>query len=175
MILKVQVDGVHHGRYKTAPATPYDIYCRVEHNVLTTTLDGTVYGGGAGIIFKDTATSNKRVLFGIYQTHNVTAGDDAKFYAAMIQRWSGASPPVFDSTPTIKYGYTPWKWLWVNNNGTTLTFKVSMDGKNWVQIGTETIATFIGGTASYGVGANSTASSTEAFASFAYFGTTAPA
>lgn len=173
MILKPQVDGVIHGRYKAAPATPYDIYCRVEQQCLSTAAITTNVILFAGLLFKDTGGDNERLSVGIY--YERVSGDEQNLYAAVVQRWTGASPPVGGGTPIIKYTGAPWKWIRVNNDGTTLTFYVSPDGKNWLTVGTETLAAYIDGAASYGVCAYATSNATEAAALFSYFSTTAPA
>jgi hypothetical protein len=174
MILKPQVDGNIHGRYKTAPSTPYDIYCRAEQNTLSANAVGTAYDCGAGILFKDTGGDNERLFFAIYQRHDTSSGDDTKQYAAMIQRYTGAAPPALSATAVIKYGQTPFKWLRVNNDGTTLTLYAGFDGKNWYQVGTETLAAFVDAAASFGVAAFGNAAAGEAPAQFSYFSTTAP-
>jgi len=172
MILKPQVDGGLHGRYKAAPGTPYDVYCRVELLILSTGAITTGPLAIAGILFKDTGGDNERLAFG-FQMERV-AGDEQNLYQVSIQRWSGASPPVFSAVPVSKYNLHPVKWLRVNNDGTTLTFYVSPDGKNWISVGTETLAAYIDGAASYGVFAAANAAATECAAFFSYFSTTAP-
>lgn len=173
LILKPQVDGVMHGLYKAAPATPYDVYCRVEPQFLSTAAITTGPYITAGIMFKDTAGDNERLTFSV-QSERVS-GDENHLWSANIYRWTGASPPVFSATAVNKYSASIWPWLRVNNDGTTLTFYVSMDGKNWITVGTETLAAFIDGAASYGVWARADANATEAMAMFSYFSTTAPA
>lgn len=166
-----QADGIMHGRIRAAPTAPYDIYCRLETNWLSTASTATSIAGSAGILLKDTASSNKRLGIGLFCQRNTSGGF---FWAAALQRWSGASPPVFTATPIIKYGSQPWRWCRVKNDGTTLTFYVSQDGRNWITVGTETLAAHIGGVGSYGVFAITDASSNESTAIFTYFGTTAP-
>lgn len=174
LILSPQNGNSPRGLYKAAPATPYDIYCRVDFQTLTSHNVGTTYLMDAGLMFKDTGGDNERLYFGLRANHDASGGDDTKTYSATITRWSGASPPVFSATPVIKYGVKLWPWLRVNNDGTTLTFYISPDGKNWVSVGTETLAAFIDGAASFGVFSNlSTADAGAAI--FSYFSTTAPA
>lgn len=174
MIITPQADNILHGRYMTAPATPYDIYCRVDLETLSTNSVGTAYNAQAGIIFKDTAGDNERVFFGIQYNNDTSSGDDTKLYNALIVRYSGATPPVTGTVPVVKYGFTPWKWIRVNNDGTTLTFYVSKDGKNWISAGTETLAAHIDGAASVGVAAVVASAAGSAVALFSYFSTTSP-
>lgn len=173
LVLKPQVDGGLHGLYKAAPGTPYDIYCRVETQTLSTAAITAGITAYSGILFKDTGGDNERLSFGIYE-ERVGTGDENVNYALLCQRWSGASPPVFSTSPIVKYTSHPWKWIRVNNDGTTLTFYGSVDGKNWISAGTETLAAFIDGAASYGIFSNAVANSTECAAFFTYFSTTAP-
>jgi hypothetical protein len=173
MILRPQVDGAIHGRYKAAPATPYDVYCRVEQHWLSTAANTVGVVASAGILFKDTGGDNERLAIGVYAER--IAGDENMTYAIVCGRYSGASPPVFSSNSVVKYTAIPWKWVRVNNDGTTLTIYASADGKNWFTVGTETLAAYIDGAASYGVYAYATANATEAPAMFTYFSTTAPA
>lgn len=172
MIMKPQVDAVLHGKYKAAPGTPYDVYCRVDIQMLSTSAVTANAAVRAGIMFKDTGGDNERLGFAIL--HDRVAGDENNNYAAICTRYTGASPPVASANPLLKYGPQLWKWIRVNNDGTTLTFYVSMDGKNWITVGTETLAAFIDGAASYGVFAQATSDATEAQALFSYFSTTAP-
>lgn len=171
-ILKPQVDDRFVGRYKAAPSTPYDVYCRVNVQYISTAAVTTGPYVLAGIMFKDTAGDNERLAFGI-QLERIS-GDEQHLWSAHIQRWTGASPPVFSAAPVIRYAAQKWQWIRVNNDGTTLTFYAGMDGKNWHTIGTETLAAFIDAAGSYGVFARSGASATESIAMFSYFSTTAP-
>lgn len=170
MVLKPQVDNVIHGRYKAAPSTPYDIYLRGEVLLRLANPTGTQYTGQVGILLKDTGGDNERLVFAIGFEH--TTGN-VKHYWTGMQRWSGASPPVFSAQPFQAYTSSPWKWIRVNNDGTTLTLYASMDGRNWVTIGTETLAAYIDAAASYGVYASSF-QATECTAVISYFSTVAP-
>lgn len=172
-ILAPQVDSGLHGRYGAAPGTPYDVYCRVEVQFLSTAAITTGPFILAGIMFKDTGGDNERLTYGI-QSERVS-GDENHLFVLNVIRWTGASPPVVSSAPIQKYSAALWKWLRVNNDGTTFTFYASMDGQNWITVGTETLAAFIDGAASYGVFARAEANTTEAQALFSYFSTTAPA
>lgn len=172
-ILKPQVDDRFVGRYKAAPGTPYDVYCRLNIQFLSTAAVTTGPYILAGIMFQDTAGDNERLGFGI-QCERIS-GDEQHLWSAQIQRWTGATPPVFSAQPVLKYNSRAWQWIRVNNDGTTLTLYVSMDGKDWLSVGTETLAAFIDGAASYGVFARSGSNATEAIALFSYFSTTAPA
>lgn len=172
LILKPQVDQALHGRYKAAPGTPYDVYCRVNHHSLSTAAITASVVMFSGILFKDTGGDNERLAFGIL--HERISGDEQNNYSLAIQRYTGASPPVFSATPVQKYSLSPWQWIRVNNDGTTLTFYGSMDGKNWITAGTETLAAFIDGAASYGVFSIANSNCTEMAAIFSYFSTTAP-
>lgn len=172
-ILNPQLDDGLHGRYKAAPATPYNVYCRVNVQFLSTAAVTTAPYMYAGIMFKDTGGDNERLSFGI-QSERIS-GDENHVWAAICTRWTGASPPVLSSQPILKYNAVAWPWVRVNNDGTTLTFYVSMDGKNWHSVGTETLAAFIDGAASYGVFARGGSNATEGMAMFSYFSTTAPA
>lgn len=172
MILRPQVDGIIHGRYKAAPATPYDIYCRVNLHWLSTAAVTAGITGTAGILFKDTAGDNERLACGIFAER--IAGDENMNYAAFAQRWTGASPPVAGAAPVLKYSTAPWQWVHVNNDGTTLTLEASMDGKDWISVGTETLAAHIDAAAGFGVFASSSVNATESAALFSYFSTTAP-
>lgn len=174
MILSPQADGNIHGRYKTAPSTPYDVYCRVEQNTLSANAVGTAYQCSAGILFKDTGGDNERLAVVINLRHDASGGDDTKQYAVFVNRYSGASPPVFSATSVLKYQQTPFRWLRVNNDGTTLTIYAGNDGKNWHLIGTETLAAYIDAAASFGVVAGADANCGAAPAQFSYFSTTAP-
>lgn len=173
LIFRGQADGVIHGLIKATPSTPFTVYCRVDVGNNTTLNVGTAYNTVGGILFKDTGGDNERLTFFILNQHDVSGGDDVKTYATGIQRWTGASPPVFSSTPVIKYNSKPWKWIKVEFDGTTFTMSAGFDGKNWESIGTETLAAFIDGAASYGVFHYGSAGGP--FAQFGYFSTTAPA
>lgn len=173
MVLKPQLDDVMHGRYQTAPATPYDVYCKVDTMSLSTSANTSAMDVRAGILFKDTAGDNERLTFGVAQQR--VGGDENILYVTVLNKWTGASPPVQSGGSTlVKYSNVPFKWLRVNNNGTTLTFYVSTDGKNWITVGTETLATFIDGAASCGIFATGNATDTEAAAVFSYFSFNAP-
>lgn len=171
-ILKPQVDDGLHGRYKTAPATPYDLYCRLDVQVLSTSAITTGLYHYAGIMFKDTGGDNERLTFGLIGQR--IGGDENVLWSAEAYRWSGASPPVIGTQVNLKYNTAFWRWIRVNNDGTTLTFYVSMDGRNWFSVGTETLAAHIDAAASFGVFSRSGSAATESVALFSYFSTTAP-
>jgi hypothetical protein len=174
LILKPQVNSVIHGLYKAAPATPYTITCRVSCNILSTAASTTAINAGAGIMFKNTAGGNQRLLFGI-QPNRIT-GDETIDYILMCTRYTGASPPVYVSDTNVRRNLTPVHWIQVSNDLTTFTFKYSDGGLpgSWITIGTETIADFIGGAASFGVAAFGSPNATEVQASFSYFSLTEP-
>lgn len=173
LVFKPQVDGGLHGRYKAAPSTPYDVYCRVQLHCLSTAAATAGLNMSAGILLKDTGGDNERLAIGIYAER--IAGDEQNTYAITVGRWSGASPPVFSANAVLKYTLQPLAWVRINNDGTTITVYGSVDGRNWISVGSETLAAYIDGAASYGVFAEASANATECFAVFSYFSTTAPA
>lgn len=169
MILKPQVDGFVHGREKAAPATPYDIYMKVDFDFLSSAAATTAIVCAAGILMRDNS-DGEILTWAIY--YERIAGDEQNTYGAIAQRWT--NPTTFSATPLLRFNGRPWPWLRVNNNGTTITFYVSPDGKNWTQAGTETIATFIDTIDRIGVVGVASANATEAVITVPYFSTTAP-
>lgn len=173
MVINPQVDGVPHARVKAVPAAPFDIYCRVDWDCFSTAALSAAVQGQAGILLKDNA-DNERVTISCYVERISAGGDEQNTYAISVQRWTGASPPVFSAAPIAKYTLRQWEWLHVNVTSTTITVEASRDGKNWTQVGTETIATFIDAVTHYGPFALANSNATEAVAVFSYFSTTAP-
>jgi hypothetical protein len=173
LVLKPQVDGLVHGREMVAPSAPFDVYMKADYNCLSSSANTASMIGIPGILLRD-SSDGELLLFGAY--YERVSGDEQNLYGAILQRWT-ASGATFSATPVLKYSAQMWPWLRVNMNGagTTLTLYVSMDGKNWLQVGTETVATFIDAVTRIGVGCLSNSGTTEGQMTVSYFSTTAPA
>ncbi len=169
LILKPQIDGAIHAREKVAPAAPFDLYMKVDFDFLSTAAVTTAISGIAGILLRDSADS-ETLACGIY--YERVTGDEQPLFGAILQRWTNAT--TFSATPILKYGSKPWKWIRANVTSTTVTLYVSQDGKNWTQVGTETITTFVDNIDRIGVLGIASANATEAVITVPYFSTTAP-
>lgn len=143
---------------EAAPATPYDLVCRLQVGMDTT--------GQAGISLRN-STSGKIVTLGHYMPGSGGEG------GIINQNWT--NPTTFNSNIYV----LPWapplaKWLRIHNDGTTLTFYVSYTGAEWVQLSSETLASFISSADKVGIYALPPGSGTFQTAWFSWFGTTLP-
>lgn len=170
MILKAGLDGVVHGREKATPSAPFNVYCRVNVDMLSTAANTSAINNNAGILLRD-SSDGELIACTLWQER--VAGDEQNLYGVSLDRWT-ASGDIFSARPILKYNNIPWKWIRVNVTSTTITLYVSQDGKNWISVGTETIATFIDTVDRYGPCVLASANATEAVAAFSYFSTTAP-
>ncbi len=100
-------------RYKTAPATPYTATFYLLHNCLS-----SKQYPQAGVMFRESATGK---LVSMHQT----AGN------IFWTRWTN-SGAVFADYTTLGYA-APLNWFQIANDGTTLYFRHSADGINWVE------------------------------------------
>ena len=111
---------------QAAPATPYDIVCRVQI--------GGDTGGQAGLVLRN-STSAKLVTLGVYMPAGGQGG-------VINQNWT--NPTTFNSNIYV----LPWppplaQWLRIHNDGTNLTFYISFNGSEWAQLSAVTLASFI--------------------------------
>jgi hypothetical protein len=159
-IFTPQNGGVMRGYYTAIPAFPFDIYMRMNAFQLNSTLAQQ----HNGILLRANATGNTVMLV----LDEVGGSPNAQ-----ISRWSSAGGFV-----TTTVSISPWKptavvWLRANVTSTTITYYVSTDGFTWQNIGTETIATYLGTLTHYGFG-NYQASQAGG-SIIGYLSTTAPA
>jgi hypothetical protein len=169
MVLKPQVDGLVRGREKATPSAPFDVYMRLDFDYLSTAGIANPITGVAGIVLRDNS-DGELLLCGIY--YERIGGDEQALHGAIVQRWTNAS--TFSNTPILKYSARPWKWVRVNVTSTTVTFYISSDGRNWIQVGTETIATFVDTIDRFGVAGVASTNMTEAVITVPYFSTSPP-
>lgn len=170
LILKPQVNSQLHSLVKPVPSAPFDVYCRTKAIALSTATPTTPYSHFCGIALRNSANGN--VLSFQIQTDRANVSEGYLAYVS-ITRWTSSGTTV-SATPIQKFGIFPWQWVRVNVTSTTITFYASMDGKNWFQVATETISTFIGAVTDYGACAFSGTDATEVAAMFSYLSTTAP-
>lgn len=134
-------------------STPYNIYARIE---------SIINGGRVGLAIRNNSTGNTTVIStgtngNVTVVHdNITASSGSGIAAIYNQAFGGSAP----------------KWFRINNNGTNLTYYVSFNGLSWLQILTETIASFVVTPTDCGVDAVATTNPSVAFLSS--FGFTAP-
>lgn len=170
LIISGREDSTLASWYKTAPAAPFNVYCRIDQLSLSTSSNTTALQAIYGIVLRD-GSDGEVVTCGLNVRRLATGGDGS--FAMSIDRWTSAG--AFSATGTIKYTNYPPKWLRVNVTSTTITFYVSWDGKNWHEVGTETISTFIDAVTQYGVGCYAIAANTEVILNVSYLSETAPA
>lgn len=171
LIIKPQVNNGRSSLVKAVPSAPFDVYCRVNLQSLSTAALTVAIDTSAGIVLRDSADS-EIITFEAGWTR--ISGDEQNVYTAVVNRWT-SDGVTYSATPIARNSGQMWRWLRVNVTSTTITFYVSMDGRNWHSIGTETISTFIDAVSQYGMCAAGDTNSTETMAMFSYFSTTAPA
>jgi hypothetical protein len=154
---------------QAAPATPYDVYCRAEAFMLSSSAVTVQIDTSYGIILRDGV--NGDFLECCINAARVS-GDEQNTYSMVINRWTNAT--TYSATPLQRFSSLPFKWVRINNNGTTITLYTSVDGKNWTSVGTETIATFVGSITRIGLSVRGLSGNTNTIANFSYFSTTAP-
>lgn len=170
LIIKADVNGEFHSLVQNAPSTPYDVYCRVDFDSLSTAAVTTGIDFVAGIALRD--SSDGEMIFFMSGWTRVSGDEQNAYYVALYQSAAGVT---IGTSVFQKFSGKATKWLRVNNDGTTLTFYFSADGKNWHQAGTQLLSTFIDTANQYGAGVLASANATECWARFSYLDTTAPA
>lgn len=132
-------DNEIHGFTEAAPATPFDVYMRV-HDVqlssagITTALDSSVF------LLCRNSTNGRILSFAVGASR--VSGDEQNNYIAACFRYT--NPTTYSASGFIRYSTAPMpRWLRINVTSTTVTFYVSPNGLDWVQVGSETIATFL--------------------------------
>jgi hypothetical protein len=154
---------------QTLPTAPYDIYMRVDFNQLSTGAITTHLNATIGILLGN-ATSGRTLPMFIARER--ISGDEQNTYKVCLQRWTNNT--TFSAESIGKLGASPFRWIRVNVTSTTVTAYCSFDGKDWINIGTETIATFVGTIDKVGFCAYSESGNTRVVAKIGYFSTTAP-
>jgi hypothetical protein len=117
------------GLYRAAPATPYTITIG-----FVMTSPGGNYGG-FGMFFYESGTSKLTVFVfrnvsGIWQLESDHWTNTTTVAGAGV---------VANYAPAI---YAPIVWLQIGNDGTNLTYALSVEGANFLQVGTETKTAF---------------------------------
>lgn len=171
LILTSQTNSELHGLYKTAPATPFSVYARHHHTYISTAAVTNAQQINAMIILRD-SSDGEIVTFG-YQDTKVS-GDEQELREVGFKRWTNAGAFVGDGDVNWLKPGENFPWLRVANDGTTLTGFISADGKNWLPIGTEALASHIDTADEYGFGTYTATNATEHIAVISYLGTTAP-
>lgn len=171
LVFKGQVGGGVRSKVTTVPAAPFSVYARIDLQIFSAAAVTAFNDAAAGISFRDSA--DNEVVFCMVGWQRLVSGDDIVMWYTAINRYT-ASGATYVATPVFKQHLTIPRWIKCDVTSTTITFSVSEDGKNWILIGTETIATFIDAVTDYGVGVNTDANATEVAAIFSYFSTTAP-
>lgn len=167
VLLAPQANDQAHALLMPAPATPFDVYCRVEQNV---------YGGNttsimnafSGIILKDDSDTECIIFSNFYQKIN------GSYPANRVAAFNfNTAAGIITSTILDRFIQSPALWLRVNVTTTTITFYMSIDGKNWYETGNTLISSFIDSVGSVGIAAYSNANCSLT-AHFTQFGFAAP-
>jgi hypothetical protein len=171
VLLSPQVDGNVHGLLQTAPAAPFDVYLRSEIMTLSSAASSTGWVGQTGILLKDGPNGDfYNYLIDDRRIALATAGIGQ--WATGLDYWTNAT--TYSTTPYFRMGAHPYKWLRVNVTSTTMTFYVSHNGRHWIQVYSEALATRIGAVTQIGFSAKADTNNTALHALISYFGTTAP-
>ncbi len=112
---------------QTPPSTPYDIIMRAEP--LFTPLTN---GYHCGVALRN-SSSGRIIIAGFYQSNK-----------ALVQNWTNYTTynsDILSPTGALAGDYFP--WTRVENDGTNLNFYCSVDGDNWIQYATTTLAAYI--------------------------------
>jgi hypothetical protein len=168
IIMSPQPNSIVRSLYKTAPSYPYDVYMRVEVTWLATA-GTTVIGGQSAILLRDAGDGEQ---LGWTIGANRPTGDEQTQWFVEMQR--------INSTGTVTAGVlgrflpdAP-KWIRVNVTSTTVTCYYSLDGKNWITVGTEALSSYIDNADQYGIATYATANAVEYISNVSYFDTVAP-
>lgn len=156
------------------PAAPFDIYMRAEVTQLSSLANTAFSQFEFGLVFKDNA--DDELIFCNFGQVRIS-GDEQVYAVRNIRRMNGANSQTISATPIAREELlTQWQWMHVNVTSTTITFEISPDGKNWIEVGTESIATFVDVVDQYGIGcySNDAGTGTPAII-ISYLSHTAPA
>lgn len=169
IVFTPQNDGSASPRAKiiASPVAPYNVYMRAEQFVLSPASVTTGVSCSHGIILRDGVNGDSIIVRTGWQR---LSGDEQNLYFADIIRVTAA--PAVTVQTLVRYFETPIKWIRANVTATVITFYGSTDGRNWIEIGQETIATFVGAVTEIGYAALSTEPMTVIVHQF---GTTNPA
>lgn len=169
ILISNDVDGEVHLLVETAPSAPFDVYMRVEVFQLSSSAETTQIFDDFGIALRDGTNSDFVTL---NFRHRRISGDEQNTYAIQVSRWT--NPTTFSAAPLERFMLRPVKWIRANVTSTTVTLYISDNGLDWIQVGTETIATFVGTVDEYGISFRSTTTTASHFL-VSYLSTTAPA
>lgn len=171
LVFEPQANGQPHYLVKTAPAKPFDVYMRSEFDYLSLAANTTFQQAWFGLALRD-SSDGEALTFST--SHYRINGDENSYSRTDAFRWNGAASNAFVATPISFIGHRRWPWIRANVTTTTITLYVSQDGKNWKQVGTETIATFLDAVDQIGIAGYSETDGTSLYGVVSYFGTTSP-
>ena len=154
---------------QNAPSAPYDVYMRIEDMILSNAAVTSSIFSTIGIVLRD--GPNGDLLFLLLATERLS-GDEQNLYYTALQRFTNT--PAFSAEPLRRYNTRPFRWIRANVTSTTVTLYVSLDGVNWLSVGSETISTFVGAITQIGIGVMTGSGTTAHQALVHQFGTTAP-
>jgi hypothetical protein len=130
-----QNGGVYRGYYLAVPTAPFDIYMRIRQ--FNYAAGGSPQNWG-GILLRDNATGKSLIVgYDFGSRIEIARATSAGGYSA--------------SGTTLFFGAAPApRWIRANVTSTTITMYISNNGWDWVQVGTETISTYISAVTHYG-------------------------
>ena len=144
-------------RLISAVATPWTITTLVRSRFTTATADRQL----AGLVLRESSTGKLHTWY-IQNSGNiqhVKYTNDTTFSAVGVA-----------NVPSSGFYGGSWHWLRITDNGTNLLFSMSLDGVNFVQMGSEGRTVFMaGGPNQYGIFGNVDASAASFDASFAHW------
>lgn len=128
------------------PSAPYDLYMRVEMvNAATAVTTGSIIL--CGIVLRD--NSNQDFIVAQVSDFRVS-GDEQNLYRYSFQRCT--NPTTIGAEVSVVYVAQAVKWLRANVTSTDVTLYGSPDGITWIEMGSESIATFVGTITGVGFG-----------------------
>lgn len=147
---------------QAAPSTPYDVYVRMDLLSIA-----NITFADLGVIVRNNSSTDAIAL--IIQLQAATPAH----YVRRMTGTLGAGGTVVSGTHAIEVHSIP-KWLRIENDGTNLNFYISLDGINWFQTYTETLAAFVGTADEIGLLFRNSGTAGNAKLCFYNFGTNAP-
>lgn len=159
-----------HMLVQTAPSTPFDVYLEIDRAHLDLNASADIFTQ-FGLVLCD--GTNQDFLFAFFMDRRPAANGVEN--TVRLSRWTNATTVSADVTAVTTYT-TPTKFPWMRANvtSTTVTLYVSLDGRNWIQYASESIATFVGSITQVGIGFRSGLNNDTSVALVKSFGFTAP-
>jgi hypothetical protein len=131
-------DGQLHIREQNLPSTPFSYYARIDFLLASSDSITTGIYGEAGFALRNSTSG--RVVTGKVRFERV-AGDENIVYHAGVQRWQSVT--TVNSDVATRFDNSPIRWIRIDVTSTGFTLHASKDGRRFVQVASDTFASYV--------------------------------